>query len=104
MTQIHFESLLKETIGLDPASVGSATVERAVRQRMTQTGLATVEDYWVRLRDSNRELQELIETVVVPETWFFRDREAFVVLARLIMEQLPPSDSTSVVRLLSVPC
>ncbi len=32
---------------------------------------------------SPAELQALVEAVVVPETWFFRDREAFAALARV---------------------
>jgi len=33
---------------------------------------------------SESERQELIEAVVVPETWFFRDREAFTGLVRIV--------------------
>ena len=104
MTQMDFEALLKETIGLDSASVGSSTIDRAVRLRMAGAGIASLEDYWKRLRCSADELQELIETVVVPETWFFRDREAFAVLVRLAVEEWQPAHLTAMLRVLSVPC
>jgi chemotaxis protein methyltransferase WspC len=104
MQQGDFEELLKQTMGLDTASVGSTTIGRAVRLRMGQLGEQKTEGYWQRLQDSDEELQELIEAVIVPETWFFRDREAFAVLVRLVTEEWLPAHPTSVLRLLSAPC
>jgi chemotaxis protein methyltransferase WspC len=101
---MDFEGLLKETMGLEPASVGSATIESAVRLRMTALGLHEADEYWDKLRQSDDELQELIEAVVVPETWFFRDQEAFTVLARLIVQEWLPAHPTEPLRLLSGPC
>jgi chemotaxis protein methyltransferase WspC len=104
VTLVDFESLLKQTMGLDAVSVGSSTIERAVRLRMTAHGLEQRDDYWRQLKDSNDELQHLIEAVVVPETWFFRDQQAFAVLAGLVMEEWRPSHPNSTLRLLSIPC
>ena len=86
MEHLNFENLLRETIGLDTATVGRNTVERAVEVRMRSCGLTRKDDYWERVQASNDELQELIEAVVVPETWFFRDREAFEALGRMLEE------------------
>jgi len=104
MAQFDFEGLLKETMGLDSASVGSATIDSAVRLRMDSLGFNQTEEYWERLRTSNDELQELIEAVVVPETWFFRDQDAFTALARIISKEWLPKHPTAPLRLLSVPC
>jgi chemotaxis protein methyltransferase WspC len=71
---------------------------------MATLRLKHVDHYWQLLRGSTGELQELIEEVVVPETWFFRDREAFVTLVRLVTEEWLPAPSASTLRLLSVPC
>src|SRR6185503_1136786 len=49
------------------------------------------------------ELQALIEAVVVPETWFFRDREAFSTLARLVREESLTAPADGVRRILSLP-
>jgi chemotaxis protein methyltransferase WspC len=100
----HFEALLKHSMGLDSFSIGSATVERAVRERMSHAGSGDIEDYWQRLSHSSEELQHLIESVVVPETWFFRDREAFSALVTFVVEEWWPSHSRDVLRLLSIPC
>jgi chemotaxis protein methyltransferase WspC len=104
MAHFDFESLLKATMGLDSASVGSATIESAIRLRMDSLGFKQPGDYWERLRVSDEELQELIEAVIVPETWFFRDQDAFTALARVIAEEWLPTHPMSTLRLLSGPC
>lgn len=98
------ERLLKRTMGLDAASIGSGAVERAVQQRVSACNLADPDAYLERVRTSSSELQELIEAVVVPETWFFRDGEAFTTLARVVHEGRPPTHADGRFRLLSLPC
>jgi chemotaxis protein methyltransferase WspC len=104
MAQVDFEYLLKNAMGLDTPSIGSAAIERAVRLRMATLGVKQADDYRQQLRSSADELQELIEAVVVPETWFFRDREAFATLVRLVTEEWRFAPSATMLRLLSVPC
>ena len=74
---------LKAVMGLDMATVGSSLIERVVRERMAALGIADDGHYLARLQGSAAELQALIELAVVPETWFFRDREAIFAVARL---------------------
>ncbi len=103
--QSHIEELLQQTMGLNAASVGTATVERAVRGRMARLQMKALSDYWNFLQSSERELGQLIEGVVVPETWFFRDREPFAVLSRFVLQEwLPTNASRGPLRLLSAPC
>jgi chemotaxis methyl-accepting protein methylase len=64
--------LLKRRIGLDCASIGQAAVLRAVRLRMQAIGEKDEAGYWSYLQASEEEIRQLIEAVVVPETWFFR--------------------------------
>jgi chemotaxis protein methyltransferase WspC len=71
---------------------------------MASLGLQQMEEYWQLLTASNDELQELIEAVVVPETWFFRDPDAFAALSRLVSEEWLPNFATKRLRLLSIPC
>ena len=104
MHYAKYERLLKQTMGLDAASIGSSSIARAVRQRASACQLDEADAYWELVRDSATELQALIEAVVVPETWFFRDREAFAALARLAREDWLPSNPHGCLRLLSLPC
>ena len=89
MAYANFANLLKQAIGLDAASIGISAIARAVRQRELACGLEETGAYWERLRSSADELQALVEAVVVPETWFFRDREAFAGLVRVACEHWP---------------
>ena len=99
-----FEDLLKRTMGLDAASIGAPAIERAVQQRLAACGLKNADNYLERVRGSTEELQELIEAVIVPETWFFRDREAFITLARMAYEEWLRTHPEGVLRVLSLPC
>jgi chemotaxis protein methyltransferase WspC len=101
ITQIA--ALLKQHMGLDIASVGSNLIERGVRDRMARLGQHDIYSYLHVLQSSLGELQELIEMVVVPETWFFRDREAILAMARLVREKIVQAPASRV-RILSLPC
>ena len=98
-----FENLLKASIGLNVASIGSSAIERAVQERLTACHLDNPNLYWERVSGSDAELQALIETVVVPETWFFRGRESLAALARLAHEDVARRPDC-VLSLLSLPC
>lgn len=104
MTFVELENLLKATIGLDAASVGSGTIERAIRERMKKRSIEEVGTYWEAVSSCAVELQELIETVVIPETWFFRDTRAFEALEKLVREEWLPRHPGDTLRLLSIPC
>ncbi len=104
MVYARIAALLKHTMGLDAESIGVACVERAVRNRLAAQGVADLEVYWERLLASEQELQELIEAIVVPETWFFRDSEAFTALPRLVRDEWLAKHVEGPLRVLSLPC
>lgn len=104
MSYAELECLLKQAMGLDPISIGSSAVERAVQARMSACAIGNLSDYAARARDSKAETQALIEAIVVPETWFFRDREAFAALTRIVQEEWRPAHPEGLLRLLSLPC
>jgi chemotaxis protein methyltransferase WspC len=103
MDLVPFENLLKESIGLDVASIGVSAIERAVLERVSACRLKDPAVYWPLLQASHDELQALIEAVVVPETWFFRDRHAFAALTRIVQEEWLPAHPAGVLRVLSMP-
>ena len=104
MVYARIAALLKERMGLDAESIGVASVERAVRERLVARSLDEVQVYWEHLIASEQELQELIEAVVIPETWFFRDPEAFSALVRVVQEEWLTKHPQGTLRVLSVPC
>ena len=91
-------------MGLDAASIGSALIHRAARLRMKSLGLKRVDLYRELLRSSPGEWDELMESVVVTESWFFRDRETFTALVSLVLRTWLPEHPTAPLRLLSLPC
>ncbi len=101
---IRIEQLLRRTIGLEAAAVGASGIQRAVRLRMRSLGLKRPEDYEQLLRDSRMEWDELVESVVVAETWFFRDSEAIAAFVRHVLQEWLPAHPVTPLRLLSLPC
>lgn len=104
MSFVRFEHLLERTMGLSAASIGASAVERAVRARLRACELDDADHYWERILHSPDEVQYLVEAVVVPETWFFRDPAAFAAMVRVVMEEWLPAHAAGVLRLLSLPC
>lgn len=106
----QIERLLRDTMGLDAGTLGANAIERAVRARLAVLSPETndTSTYWQLLQHSPQELQALIEAVVVPETWFFRHREAFTALAQMATEERAARRGTvregQALRLLSLPC
>lgn len=104
MPLTDFEALLKQTVGLDPASLGRAMMEQAVRERVAVCGLADWRDYLEHVRSTEEELQALVDSIVAPETWFFRDRQTFDTLGRLAVQCWLTASHGEQLRLLSVGC
>ena len=90
------QSLLRRATGL---SVSKSVAERAVSQRMEQTGFADSDAYLQALTPA--EMTQLIELVVVPESWLFRDPQAFYATVELVQERWARGRAT---RILSIPC
>lgn len=103
--KVAIETLLKNKIGLNASTLGSsAVIEKAVRDRMNDCQICDLPTYLIYLQSSEREWEELIEKAIVPETWFFRDREAFNFLRKYILSEWLPNQSRQRLRILSLPC
>jgi chemotaxis protein methyltransferase WspC len=100
----RIEALLQREIGLDAATLGPSLVDRSVRARMKLHGLESAGDYLQLLLRSRGELAELTESVVVTETWFFRDLEPFQIFGKIVLEQWLPQRAPAPLRILCVPC
>ena len=100
----EIEALLRREIGLDAASIGSALIERTIHRRMKEFGLKKTGDYLALIENSRQELDELIENVVVTETWFFRDRAPFEAFQQIVLAGWINRADRLPLRILSVPC
>lgn len=90
-------------IGLDAATVGAASIERACRSRQEALHLPHARSLLERVREDEHERDLLVEEVVVPESWFFRDPQVFGFVTDFATT-LAAMPGRSPVRLLSVPC
>ena len=104
MVREAIASLLKRTMGLDAAAIGSFSIDRAINDRRLACNMTDTEAYLNYVLVCATELTELIEAVVVPETWFFRHHEALSEVARVAYEEWLPAHTTGVLRILSLPC
>jgi chemotaxis protein methyltransferase WspC len=96
--------LLQQRIGLNSQSLGGRGVERAVQRRMAQRKLAQAEQYWIELQESEIEFARLVDEVVVPESWFFRDGKPFQILVEHASRYRQTGDRAKPLRVLSAPC
>lgn len=99
----ELERWLGHEIGLDPGSIGPDEIARAAGARMRELGLGTVEAYLGRLHGDALERDELIEAVLVPETWFFREPGALAILRDRVAAHAAAGRRTPF-RILSMPC
>jgi chemotaxis protein methyltransferase WspC len=97
-------ALLEAKTGLEATLIGEAAIERAVRERMAARSLKDADAYLRHLSASADEQQSLIEAVVVSETWFFRNREAFAALGRIASGEWLATHPTGQLRILSAAC
>ncbi|HHJ17760.1 MAG TPA: hypothetical protein ENJ80_13800 [Gammaproteobacteria bacterium] len=104
MTLPAIERLLKQKMGLHSSTVGSGTISQAVEQRMRACGVTDIDDYRNIISQSATELGALIDTVVIPETWFFRDQYPFAAFSDWLRQTWLAGNPTSPLRILSVPC
>lgn len=94
-------ALLRDHVGFSPATLGDSVYEDAIAARVRATGLSPAL-WYERLQHDASELDALVEALVVPETWFFRDENPFIELARHARKRAP--DSRAPLAVLSLPC
>ncbi len=104
MSLSKIENLLYAAMGLNTASIGSSGVLRAVEQRMLDCKITNISDYTKILITDQKELKQLVEEVVVAETWFFRDTLPFKMLTKFVQQEWLIQNPDKQIRILSLPC
>lgn len=97
-------AVLERRLGLSPGAVGGRALDVAVGRRLTATGATDATAYAGRLQADRREFDELVEAVVVPETWFLRYPESFRHLAGWAAGRRRLLPVGRPLRVLCVPC
>jgi chemotaxis protein methyltransferase WspC len=91
--------MLRSHAGIDAAQTGEASLRKEIRRAIDAC------QHPNRLLDtSTSEWKALLESSLVPETWFFRNMEAFDALAEWVAEKWCPAHPGACLRVLSLPC
>lgn len=101
MSLDKIQTLLRESIGLNPESIGMETIKRDIVSRMTVHGMNDYERYYSFLLTNHDEVKKLIEEVIVPETWFLRDKKPFDGLSAFVKTEWNKKEHLNI---LSLPC
>lgn len=88
--------------GFCPQVLGERSLCRALERRRLATGLRAPGVYEQQLLARAEEQAALVEELVVPESWFFRDRAVWDTLAAFAHER--QGSGSPLLRLLSAPC
>ena len=104
MSLKKIQDILYDSIGLDTNTIGPSAVLHAVNERINSCKLSDIESYHNNLINNEGELAELIDEVVIPESWFFRDGEPFNMLTKFVNEEWLKSNPSGPLRILSLPC
>jgi len=95
-------SFIIKVSGIDPSIVNIEAFDIILKRIMDDKGIYGRCEYLLWLEDHPEGIQELIEKVVVLETWFFRDEKPFVLLQDRALEKTASSNIPF--RVLSVAC
>ena len=91
---------LKEAMGLHTPTVGMVTVSSAIDRRMRARGMDNYGQYFQYISSEKQEMKELIEEVIIPETWFFREHQPY----NYVLEYFRKNTQTKTLNILSIPC
>jgi chemotaxis protein methyltransferase WspC len=103
VTITEVENLIVTRLGFDIHSVGPQAIESVVRQTMEEADCSDPAAYARKLAANQNAWDYLVERLVIPETWFFRDIAPFELAADLARARMGCA-SNDVLRILSCPC
>lgn len=97
------ERVVRDRLGVDPSTLGTGAIERAVQARMIARAITEPSLYAARLMTEAAERDALAAALSVSETWFFRGgRVLFDRLAGFVLTRTGRAAVGA--RVLSVPC
>lgn len=76
-------SFLAEKFGLDFSGENEKILKPKVLERMKRLGISSPKEYLSIIKDYSKELERLLELVLVKETYFFREEASFKALKEI---------------------
>jgi chemotaxis protein methyltransferase WspC len=103
----NIRNYIEAKTGIDIDQFSSYDYQDAIDKRLKRTQQASLQDYFHYLQSSSAEFEQLVELIVIPETWFFREARVFEYLVQYVKKQIQVSTHSHVkphFRFLSLPC
>ncbi|MBW2019184.1 MAG: protein-glutamate O-methyltransferase CheR [Deltaproteobacteria bacterium] len=86
-----FRRLIKKHVGISFSHAKKGTLQRKLASRLSRLGLTSYNAYYRYLlhdKEGGLELRQLINTITVDQTAFFRDAKQFELLASIVLPQI----------------
>ncbi len=99
----HICQLFEQRLGINIQYPSSSVWSQAVHRRMEERNCPDEKQYYALLVTDHFEFQQLTELIIVPETWFYRDKAAFYYLSEWAKNFLKNKPNHTL-RILSAPC
>lgn len=95
--------LFEQKMGLDTSLISDEGWHRIVKERMAICEINNLSQYVQRLFSSSIEFQEFVELLVVPETWFFRDKASVEFIVDHAIKEWVSHPKSHPIRILCLP-
>lgn len=96
--------MLEEEFGLDFSHYKPSTVTRRIERRLQLSRVHDIDSYVERLRHERKEFDALYRDLLIGVTRFFRNEEAFQLLAERVLPELLARDQTAPLRVWIAGC
>lgn len=96
--------LVEKEIGLKPNFVNHSIWEWVIGERMKACQISSYSKYLSLLKASIYEMKKVIELIVIPETWFFREKGSFEFLTSYVKNTWLHQTNKESIRILSIAC
>ena len=97
-------SYLRVRTGHDFSKYKRSTVVRRIARRMQVNRTNALKDYYDRMRDNSDEVEALLSDLLISVTSFFRDKEAFDTLAKLLPDVFDGKETGQQIRVWVAGC
>ena len=99
-----FAELIKEKCGFSIDAVDSSNLSSAIQTRMSTMGIHDSDHFFDLLVQDYEELIQIVDSLTVNETYFFREPQHFRVLCKSIIPRILGKEKATPIKLISVGC
>ncbi len=97
------KNIIERKLGADIDLMGAKSIESAVLSEMKKSKADSIGEFEKLLRIDNDIYNSFIDEIIVPKTWFFRNKDSFLFLKEEVSKELK-SNKDYFIKILSIPC